>query len=1146
MVSHVSETGTMVTQQEEILAAVSEGLIKAREKGTTMEQKLHGWELHFRFKTTNAGDRVDLVAIDPADGKRVHSRLALTRKFEQRCAGEPYDLVKCEAEDAPEAPNATLQEGADAIVAVCAPAVGTRVLHYFEDAGWCPGVVAEAMPSGQLAIAFDDGTREEGIDPYDVRLEATHDGQPTTGVAAASSSAGPDEAFEAACAMGDLVLGCDAKNIWWEARVIAVDEHGKLGRRLKLHFLGWKATHDLWVPGHGAGGRVRPLPFGSALVAGDSLEALSDAGEWSSAKVLDVREPKSGSPRFVLVHYVDSRGRSENAAPLEDEWIDVKLGRLRPPPIELTCEMGTRVRACDRFGTWCDAKVIDVREAGGGTAAAATAAAMGGGGASSEPRQLRVHFLGWSAKYDEWIYCGTGRVRQTHASVPEKPAAERVKQEEGSAPPSIVASNTTASNKHPRGERSPTRRYSRHNPGPYELRCAVGARVRVWHERGGKWKEATVVDVREAQGGGPGGELRRLQVRFLGLSARYDEWIDTGEGSVVESTRATDEVGQPWKKPRLSAAAPVAAVVAAPAAASTKKSSAGAAATAAATAASTTLVRVPSPSGTLGGGGSDAPLTDDGCDDEDDESEPSVHDSLHDSLHNSLLADYASSAPSDSRALTAIAAQRLLMFAEQPREIDREIELPFGLGVLRQQLVCPMCTQVCVRPHVLPCQHAYCEDCLSNLARSTWPTSHCLTCKVPFTRRDCMASQVLDGIVRAFHSIVGRATSSSASAEVAAVMQPPSLAVAAVPAAAVPAAPVPAAPVPAAPQAGEQVYEERDEEGKLARWQIGGSTLALLEQVFLVEQCPSVQTRRELSTKLNVSARQVQVWFQNKRQRERKQARGKGVDRMPWDRSSSKSESATQGPGPTSIDSSSASHLTNPVLALAALAAGHPPTTVSSSAAPSRVDYTHRGGDEAEKLRPDERRAAKHAAMAMAKSERRVLKENQSREAVASAAQASINEEQEEAGEAQAGEAQAGEAQVETRKRVERMIPLAHDGATEQTGKELNEEEGAEDEGAERSYRLGLAYRCKVCGLPKKGHECKGPVVAADPLVAARVAAGLSPVASIAMAAVSPSSDVDSDVDSAEFAAGTGDTAVAAALAAASASIAAASAVAGL
>merc|ERR1719446_577947 len=55
----------------------------------------------------------------------------------------------------------------------------------------------------------------------------------------------------------------------------------------------------------------------------------------------------------------------------------------------------------------------------------------------------------------------------------------------------------------------------------------------------------------------------------------------------------------------------------------------------------------------------------------------------------------------------------------------------------------------------------------------------------------------------------------------------------------------------------------------------------MLESVYAVEPFPGLDTRRELARKLNVSARQVQVWFQNKRQRERKISRSKGLFSTP-------------------------------------------------------------------------------------------------------------------------------------------------------------------------------------------------------------------------------------------------------------------------
>jgi len=72
-----------------------------------------------------------------------------------------------------------------------------------------------------------------------------------------------------------------------------------------------------------------------------------------------------------------------------------------------------------------------------------------------------------------------------------------------------------------------------------------------------------------------------------------------------------------------------------------------------------------------------------------------------------------------------------------------------------------------------------------------------------------------------------------------------------------------------------------EDKQKVSRWQIGSGSLGVLEQVYQMEPFPGLDTRRELSRKLNVSARQVQVWFQNKRQRERKLSRAKGLLSTP-------------------------------------------------------------------------------------------------------------------------------------------------------------------------------------------------------------------------------------------------------------------------
>ena len=60
------------------------------------------------------------------------------------------------------------------------------------------------------------------------------------------------------------------------------------------------------------------------------------------------------------------------------------------------------------------------------------------------------------------------------------------------------------------------------------------------------------------------------------------------------------------------------------------------------------------------------------------------------------------------------------------------------------------------------------------------------------------------------------------------------------------------------------------DKSKMSRWQIGNGSLSVLEQVYTLDPFPGLDARRELAKQLNVSPRQVQVWFQNKRQRTKK------------------------------------------------------------------------------------------------------------------------------------------------------------------------------------------------------------------------------------------------------------------------------------
>ena len=99
-----------------------------------------------------------------------------------------------------------------------------------------------------------------------------------------------------------------------------------------------------------------------------------------------VREAHGAQPRQVKVHFQGWGSRY-------DEWITAGSGRIASLPLRMTCVEGDRLQACDSKGIWCEAKVLDVREAQG-----------------ADARKMKVHFFGWKSRYDEWIPVNTGRL----------------------------------------------------------------------------------------------------------------------------------------------------------------------------------------------------------------------------------------------------------------------------------------------------------------------------------------------------------------------------------------------------------------------------------------------------------------------------------------------------------------------------------------------------------------------------------------------------------------------------------------------------------------------------------------------------------------------------------------------------------------
>jgi len=107
---------------------------------------------------------------------------------------------------------------------------------------------------------------------------------------------------------------------------------------------------------------------------------------------------------------------------------------------------------------------------------------------------------------------------------------------------------------------------------------------------------------------------------------------------------------------------------------------------------------------------------------------------------------------------------------------------------------------------------------------------------------------------------------------------------------------------PPAPQQGAS--SGSSEEGKQAlrkKWQVDPAQQVILERAYLINIFPNADARKQLATQLNVTPLQIQVWFQNRRQRERKSSRLGPANSLPPYKPS-------MGCSATSLDSSPAGY----------------------------------------------------------------------------------------------------------------------------------------------------------------------------------------------------------------------------------------------
>ena len=78
------------------------------------------------------------------------------------------------------------------------------------------------------------------------------------------------------------------------------------------------------------------------------------------------------------------------------------------------------------------------------------------------------------------------------------------------------------------------------------------------------------------------------------------------------------------------------------------------------------------------------------------------------------------------------------------------------LDRMAQELRCPLCFDTFNDPHVLPCQHSFCKECLDQCFRVT-STMACPLCKAPMWRRQVMPNHKLSAIVRLYQEMAMRA-----------------------------------------------------------------------------------------------------------------------------------------------------------------------------------------------------------------------------------------------------------------------------------------------------------------------------------------------------------------------------------------------------
>ena len=664
-----------------------------------------------------------------------------------------------------------------------------RVACFFEDLGWCLGTVVMRENNGRYVVLFDDGTTEKDImfselkDAVDARpneaaaagqsapdasdgtnrkdlppgwrlskslqnlrqytngeLKAytikaaweLHDSsaQPAGAKASAASRIGlqplpgiePDT--DAVFKVGERVVVWFEDAGWYAGMVVGVSSQHLTRRRYSVSFddgdyrtdvtplemllesqMNEETPHTHPVIEQHVHQELEEEKY--ALVVGHRVSACDCRGHWCEARLLDMRTEHSA--RQFLVHFIGWKSRY-------DEWIDAGKGRLVPMPVGTNAEVGDQLQARDPQGKWADARVLEVRE----------------NPKSALQKELKVHYVGFHSRYDEWITADAGRLRKWRGPMGAMALA---------APATAPARNEPkhGAKREPKEVAQPPDKKG--HKASHLTALVLGANL------GGSSATAPAASLSPASG--TSSHAKRLGVRPERRDERPEPLRETRHSIGVAdlSSQPLDALPIPPPKATVRSAKPP------PLAAGSKR---------------------PAPAAGKERAGYDPdashheplPLKK--------RREERPRESPPESLSAAMQAEHRLAHDNaDSPTVGAVAAQRLLLFAQAACSLQAvaggsgadassyssgpataaALALPEQLQRLRAQLQCPVCARVFEKPNALPCQHIYCEGCIKNVMDATSPNAQCLVCRFPFFRRDVKPSPVLEGVVRAYEGL---------------------------------------------------------------------------------------------------------------------------------------------------------------------------------------------------------------------------------------------------------------------------------------------------------------------------------------------------------------------------------------------------------